>query len=62
MAAASDELVATAGRETPEEPLDGLVKLLLLFECSGLGGLSSKDRVCGFSFWELEHVDLTKGS
>jgi hypothetical protein len=26
------------------------------------GGLSSTDRVCGFSFWELEHVDLTKGS
>jgi hypothetical protein len=27
-----------------------------------LVGLSSKDRVCGFSFGKLGHVDLTGGS
>ena len=60
--AASGEPVATAGRETPEEPLNGLMELFLVFGCLDLGGLSSKGGACGFSFWELEHVDLTKGS
>ena len=60
--AASGELVAMAGRETPEEPLNDLIEFVLVLKCLDLGGLSSKDRVCGFSFWELEHVDLTKGS
>ena len=62
MVAASGELVATAGRETPEEPLNDCIDFVLLFECLDLGGLSSKDRVYGFSFGELGHVDLTGGS
>jgi hypothetical protein len=60
--AASGELAAMPGRETPEEPLDGLIGFFFTLERSDLKGLSSTDRVCGFSFWELEHVDLTKGS
>jgi hypothetical protein len=31
MVAASGELVATAGRETPEEPLNGLIVLFFSF-------------------------------
>ena len=63
MVVASGEVVAMAGRETLEEPLNDLIELILVFlRCLGFGPLSSKDRVCGFSFWELEHVDLTKGS
>jgi hypothetical protein len=57
--AASGELAAMPGRETPE---DGLIGFFFTLERSDLKGLSSTDRVCGFSFWELEHVDLTKGS
>jgi hypothetical protein len=33
----------------------------MFFFMAGIG-LSSKDRVCGFSFGELGHVDLTGGS
>jgi hypothetical protein len=60
------------GREAlGEEPLDGgsssnltvdfFSFWMFFFLLAGMG-LSSKDRVCGFSFGELGHVDLTGGS
>jgi hypothetical protein len=68
--AASGGRGATVGREAlGEQALDGddgddlITDFSFFFNIFfWLEGLSSKDRVYGFSFGELGHVDLTGGS